>query len=74
MAGSLTLNTDDAHIFDDGSLQLGRTFATQLALAWNTFQRDEQFRSALASRDPIDQAEGIVMERLRVDAVGSARS
>jgi AmiR/NasT family two-component response regulator len=38
-------------------------------LAWNMVRRDEQFRSALASRDIIGQAKGMIMERFRIDAV-----
>jgi AmiR/NasT family two-component response regulator len=38
-------------------------------VAWNSARRDEQFRSALASRDVIGQAKGRIMERYRVDAV-----
>jgi AmiR/NasT family two-component response regulator len=33
------------------------------------FERDHQFHSALASRDVIGQAKGIIMERHSVDAV-----
>jgi AmiR/NasT family two-component response regulator len=43
--------------------------ATNTALAWNLLRRDQQFRSALASRDIIGQAKGLVMERFGVDAV-----
>ncbi|RRQ25289.1 ANTAR domain-containing protein [Rhodococcus sp. Eu-32] len=32
-------------------------------------RRDEQFRSALASRDIIGQAKGMIMERFDVDAL-----
>jgi AmiR/NasT family two-component response regulator len=32
-------------------------------------RRQEQFRSALASRDVIGQAKGMIMERYRLDAV-----
>jgi AmiR/NasT family two-component response regulator len=32
-------------------------------------RRDEQFRSALASRDIIGQAKGMIMERFKVDAI-----
>jgi AmiR/NasT family two-component response regulator len=33
------------------------------------FDADEQYRSALASRDVIGQAKGVLMERFSVDAV-----
>ena len=47
----------------------GLIFATHTALAWNMLRRDEQFRSALASRDVIGQAKGMLMERFGIDAV-----
>ena len=38
-------------------------------MAWNAARRDEQFKRALASRDIIGQAKGMIMERYGVDAV-----
>ena len=38
-------------------------------MAWNSARRDEQFKQALASRDIIGQAKGMIMERYSVDAV-----
>jgi AmiR/NasT family two-component response regulator len=38
-------------------------------VAWNAARRDEQFKRALASRDVIGQAKGMIMERYGVDAV-----
>ena len=38
-------------------------------MAWNSARRDEQFKRALASRDVIGQAKGMIMERYGVDAV-----
>jgi AmiR/NasT family two-component response regulator len=38
-------------------------------VAWNSARRDEQFKRALASRDTIGQAKGMIMERYGVDAV-----
>lgn len=55
-------------MFDDHSVEVGLVYATHIAIAWNIVLRDEQFRSALASRDIIGQAKGIVMERFDVDA------
>ncbi|ANW65776.1 hypothetical protein BCA37_21380 [Mycobacterium sp. djl-10] len=45
--------------FTDESIEMGLTFASHLTLAWNTIDREQHFRSALASRDIIGQAEGI---------------
>jgi AmiR/NasT family two-component response regulator len=38
-------------------------------LAWKLVRREEQFRSALGSRDIIGQAKGMLMERFKIDAV-----
>jgi AmiR/NasT family two-component response regulator len=38
-------------------------------LAWHLGLRDREFRRALASRDVIGQAKGILMERFGIDAV-----
>ncbi|ORA25358.1 hypothetical protein BST12_03495 [Mycobacterium angelicum] len=46
-------------------------FATHAALAWNISRRDDQFRSALASRAIIGQAKGMLMERFGIDAVAA---
>lgn len=68
-AAALNLYSERERAFDDEAQEIGLIFATHTALAWNVLKRDEQFRSALASRDLIGQAKGIVMERFRVDAV-----
>ncbi len=43
-------------------------FATHTALMWSMVRRAEQFRNALASRDIIGQAKGMLIERFKVDA------
>lgn len=53
--------------FDDESVSIGLVFATHTGLVWNMARRDEQFRSALASRDVIGQAKGRMMERFTID-------
>lgn len=67
--GALNFYADTADAFDDEAVELGLILATHAALAWHMVRRDEQFRSALASRDVIGQAKGIVMERFGIDAV-----
>jgi transcriptional regulator with GAF, ATPase, and Fis domain len=67
--GALSFYAEQPDAFDDESVELGLILATHMALAWNMFRRDEQFRSALASRDVIGQAKGMIMERFDVDAV-----
>ncbi|MCK0176932.1 GAF and ANTAR domain-containing protein [Mycolicibacterium sp. F2034L] len=67
--GALNLYSDRPRVFQQESIELGAVFATHIALAWSVFRRSDQFRSALASRDMIGQAKGIVMERFKVDSV-----
>jgi GAF domain-containing protein len=66
---ALNLYAESTGMFDEDSLELGLIFAAYTALAWNMVRRGEQFRSALASRDIIGQAKGMVMERFDVGAV-----
>jgi GAF domain-containing protein len=67
--GALNVYADDPQAFDDESEDIGYALATHAALAWDTERREGQFRSALASRDVIGQAKGMLMERFGVDAV-----
>lgn len=67
--GALNFYADQAHAFDDDTVELGFVFATHAALAWGMMRRDQQFRSALASRDVIGQAKGMLMERFAIDAI-----
>lgn len=67
--GALNFYAHTANAFDDDAVELGLTLATHAALAWHMVRRDEQFRSALASRDVIGQAKGMLMERFDIDAV-----
>jgi transcriptional regulator with GAF, ATPase, and Fis domain len=67
--GALNFYAEQPNAFDDEAVELGLILATHTAVAWNVVRRDEQFRSALASRDIIGQAKGMIMERFKVDAV-----
>lgn len=66
---ALNFYANNAHAFNDEAMELGGVFATHVALAWSMMRRQDQFRSALASRDIIGQAKGVVMERFNLDAV-----
>ncbi|OBI31374.1 GAF and ANTAR domain-containing protein [Mycobacterium sp. E2238] len=66
---ALNFYADSPHAFHDDAVELGTVYATHIALAWSIMRRQDQFRSALASRDMIGQAKGIVMERFNLDAV-----
>lgn len=67
--GALNYYSEQPYAFDADAIEAGLIVATHTALAWNLLRRDEQFRSALASRDIIGQAKGMVMERFKIDAV-----
>lgn len=67
--GALNLYAEQPGVFDEEAIELGMIYATHTALAWSLVRREGQFRSALATRDIIGQAKGIIMERFRVDAV-----
>lgn len=66
---ALNFYADRPHAFSGESVELGTVYATHIALAWSMMRRQDQFRSALASRDIIGQAKGVVMERFNLDAV-----
>ena len=67
--GALNFYAEAPHAFDEEAVEMGLILATHTALAWSMVRRDEQFRSALASRDIIGQAKGMIMERFKIDAV-----
>jgi GAF domain-containing protein len=67
--GALNVYAEEAHAFGQASRDIGLIFAAHSSVAWNAAQRDEQFKRALASRDSIGQAKGMIMERYGVDAV-----
>lgn len=66
---ALNFYADQPHAFNEQSVELGTVYATHIALAWSMMRRQDQFRSALASRDIIGQAKGVIMERFNLDAV-----
>jgi hypothetical protein len=67
--GALNFYADQPEAFDEAAVEIGVIYATHGALAWRMLRRDREFRSALASRDLIGQAKGMVMERFSIDAV-----
>ncbi|BBY11607.1 GAF and ANTAR domain-containing protein [Mycobacterium marseillense] len=66
---ALNFYAEDPHAFTEEAVEIGTVFATHIALAWSMMRRNDQFRSALASRDIIGQAKGVIMERFGIDAV-----
>jgi hypothetical protein len=67
--GALNLFGYHPRRFNAGSEAIGAMLATHAATALIAANRQHQFESALASRDVIGQAKGIIMERLGLDAV-----
>ncbi|PRI16238.1 GAF and ANTAR domain-containing protein [Mycobacterium shigaense] len=66
---ALNFYAERPHALSEDAVELGGVFASHVALAWSMLRRQDQFRSALATRDIIGQAKGIVMERFNLDAV-----
>jgi transcriptional regulator with GAF, ATPase, and Fis domain len=67
--GALNVYAEEPNAFDDHSEEVGLIFATHSAVAWNSARRDEQFQKALATRDTIGQAKGMIMERYQIGAL-----
>jgi hypothetical protein len=67
--GALNVYAEQPNAFGPASRDIGLVFAAHSSVAWNAARRDEQFKRALASRDVIGQAKGMIMERYGVDAV-----
>lgn len=68
-AGALNLLGGAPRAFTQEAEAVGAMLATHAALALAATNTQEQFSSALASRDHIGQAKGIIMERFNIDAV-----
>ncbi|MEH3141150.1 MAG: GAF and ANTAR domain-containing protein [Mycobacterium kyogaense] len=66
---ALNLYAPSPGVFDGESLEQAMIFAAHTTVTWNLLRREQQFRNALASRDLIGQAKGVLMERFGIDAV-----
>jgi transcriptional regulator with GAF, ATPase, and Fis domain len=66
---ALNFYAEQPAVFDNDAVEAGLMLATHTALAWKLVRREEQFRSALGSRDIIGQAKGMLMERFKIDSV-----
>jgi hypothetical protein len=64
----LNLLGTEPHLFDTDTQALGAVLAAHAAIALIAHERAQQFESALASRDTIGQAKGMIMERFGLDA------
>ncbi len=67
--GALNLFSRNRYEFSVEEQAIGAMLATHAASALIAADRQTQFESALASRDAIGQAKGILMERFKIDAV-----
>jgi transcriptional regulator with GAF, ATPase, and Fis domain len=67
--GALNIFALKPHVFTAEAEAVGAMLATHAAIALIADDERLQFRSALASRDIIGQAKGMIMERFGVDAV-----
>ncbi len=66
--GALNIYADAANAFDDESEEIGYVLAAHTAMAWDNARREGQFQNALATRDVIGQAKGILMARFDIGA------
>ncbi|WP_052073623.1 GAF and ANTAR domain-containing protein [Rhodococcoides fascians] len=66
--GALNLYSETVDAFDDTAVDQAWALAAHAAVALSSARRSEQFRSALASRDIIGQAKGMIMERYTITA------
>ncbi|WP_432938313.1 GAF and ANTAR domain-containing protein [Kribbella sp. CA-253562] len=65
--GALNLYANKPHEIDVDARMLGAMFARLVAIAMGWGRQDESLREALATREQIGQAMGIVMERYHLD-------
>ena len=66
--GALNLYAREPNEIDQDSVQLGNMFAGQTAVAMGWARQDATMTDALATRNLIGQAVGIVMERYKLDS------
>ncbi|WP_020393256.1 GAF and ANTAR domain-containing protein [Kribbella catacumbae] len=66
--GALNLYAAEPNAIDQDSVHLGSMFAGQVAVAMGWARQDQTMTEALATRNVIGQAVGIVMERYKLDA------
>jgi len=69
--GALNLFAFEAEAFDPEAEAITEVLAAHAAMALNAARSHRQFTSALASRDMIGQAKGMIMERFAIDAVAA---
>jgi hypothetical protein len=70
-AGALNLFGYEPTVWDSEAITIGTVLAAHAASAIMASKQGEELKSALATRDRIGQAKGIVMERFGVDDVAA---
>jgi len=65
--GAVNLFSTREAAFDDDDVRIGTLFAAHAAVALSAARKEEQLEHAVASRDVIGQAKGILMVRENVD-------
>ncbi|WIM88011.1 GAF and ANTAR domain-containing protein [Candidatus Mycobacterium wuenschmannii] len=63
---ALNMYAEKPHAFDVGMVETAFAYSAYTAVAWALARRDVQFHEALASRDVIGQAKGMIMERFSI--------
>ena len=66
--GALNLLAEEPNSFSTEIVTIGHLYGAHIALVCSSLQRTGQFQRALASRDTIGQAKGLIMERFELDA------
>jgi hypothetical protein len=66
--GALNLYAGEPHAIDHDSVQVGSMYAAQIAVALGWARQDRTMTEALATRNLIGQAVGILMERYKLDS------
>lgn len=69
--GALNLFSEHDNAFSAEAEEVGRVYATHAALVLQRAREKENFNSALASRDVIGQAKGMIMERFDIDSIAA---
>ena len=67
--GALTLYGPEPNVFDDDTVLIGEILAQHAAVAMAGANAEEHLRRAVASRDIIGQAKGLLMHREKVTAL-----
>ncbi|WP_241383460.1 GAF and ANTAR domain-containing protein [Rhodococcus sp. CH91] len=69
--GALNMFSSEADAFGPGAEAIAEVLAAHAAMAMSAARSRGQFASALATRDVIGQAKGMIMERFGIDAVAA---